>query len=183
MTPNRSTLPASSLRRVLIALVTFTLLAVSLSAPVLGAKGGNSAASAACENGGYVNWTTATGAAFKNEGACVKYAAQGGVLQPVVTWTLDAGLYFQGGTVLQAYHVFGTGWTPNTLMSFTVTGAHSYDLATVTTDGSGAFESGTDPTNDPNRIHMLCPHAATTIHITADDGTHHAEIDFLTTAC
>ena len=33
MTPNRLALPASSLRRALIALVTFTLLAVSLGAP------------------------------------------------------------------------------------------------------------------------------------------------------
>jgi hypothetical protein len=69
-----------NVRRVLIALVTFTLLMVSLTVPVLGAKGGNSTASKACENGGYVNWTKANGSTFKNEGDCTKYAAMGGTL-------------------------------------------------------------------------------------------------------
>lgn len=112
MTPNYSALPASSFRRVLIALVTFSLLAVTLAAPVLGAKGGNSAASAACENGGYLNWTTSTGAAFKNEGACVKYAAMGNALVAVNPFSIS---YRAGSSAgLFGYTATGSGLVPGT---------------------------------------------------------------------
>ena len=56
---------------------------VMFAAPVLAAPGGNSAASAACKNGGYVNFTDTSGNPFRNEGACVSYAAHGGTLVPV----------------------------------------------------------------------------------------------------
>ena len=58
-----------------------------LAAPALadqGNAGGNSDASAVCENGGYENWTDAAGNAFRNAGACVRYTARGGTLRPVV---------------------------------------------------------------------------------------------------
>ena len=60
--------------------VLFTL---ALAAPAL-AKSGNSAAAAACQDGGYVDWTDAAGHDFRNTGACVSYAAHGGTLVPVV---------------------------------------------------------------------------------------------------
>ena len=41
---------------------------------------GNSTGSAACENGGYLNYTRVGGTTFKNEGDCTKYTAKGGVL-------------------------------------------------------------------------------------------------------
>jgi hypothetical protein len=49
------------------------------------APSGNAEAKAACENGGYVNYTDADGNPFKNEGQCIKYAAQGNTPVPVVT--------------------------------------------------------------------------------------------------
>ena len=49
-----------------------------------GNAGGNSGASAACEDGGYLDYTDAGGNSFRNEGACVRYAAQGGVLVTAV---------------------------------------------------------------------------------------------------
>jgi hypothetical protein len=35
-----------------------------------------------CKHGGWQNLTTSTGAPFANQGDCVSYAAQGGVLYP-----------------------------------------------------------------------------------------------------
>ena len=43
-------------------------------------KGGNSAAAKACQKGGWKNWVRADQTPFKNQGACVSYAAHGGVL-------------------------------------------------------------------------------------------------------
>ena len=56
-----------------------------LAMPASAKPGGNAGASAACANGGYQNYTDANGNAFKNEGQCSKYAAQGNALVPVVT--------------------------------------------------------------------------------------------------
>lgn len=47
------------------------------------AKGGNSEAAKACQNGGYSSLLGSNGEAFKNAGQCVSYVAKGGVLQPV----------------------------------------------------------------------------------------------------
>ena len=54
-----------------------------MAAPAL-AKSGNSDAAAACQNGGYLDWTDAAHTPFRNTGACVSYAAHGGTLIPVV---------------------------------------------------------------------------------------------------
>ena len=43
-------------------------------------KGGNSAAAKACQKGGWKNWVRSDQTPFKNQGACVSYAAHGGVL-------------------------------------------------------------------------------------------------------
>ena len=63
-----------------------------LAAPTLAAPGGNSAASAACTNGGYANYTRQDGSTFKNEGQCTKYEAQGNalVLTPVARCKQEA---------------------------------------------------------------------------------------------
>ena len=65
--------------------LTLTILGV-LAAPTLAKPGdGNAAASTACADGGYLDYTDANGAAFKNEGQCTSYAAQGNRLVPVLT--------------------------------------------------------------------------------------------------
>jgi hypothetical protein len=67
------------------AIVLAMLSILALAAPVAAKPGsGNSTGSAACENGGYLNWTRDSGTAFKNEGDCAKYTARGGVLLPMV---------------------------------------------------------------------------------------------------
>ena len=59
------------------------LFTAAFAAPAL-AESGNSEAAAACQDGGYVDWTDAAGNAFRNTGACASYAAHGGALVPVV---------------------------------------------------------------------------------------------------
>ncbi|HKI92265.1 MAG TPA: hypothetical protein VJ986_08175 [Gaiellaceae bacterium] len=44
------------------------------------AGGGNSGAAAACQKGGWTSLYRADGSGFGNTGACVSYAARGGVL-------------------------------------------------------------------------------------------------------
>jgi hypothetical protein len=63
--------------------LTLTLcLAFVLTAGVATARagGGNSDAAKACQNGGWQHYVRSDGTAFKNEGACVSYAAHGGKL-------------------------------------------------------------------------------------------------------
>jgi hypothetical protein len=77
----------------------------------LAASGGNSAASAACESGGYVNFTDSAGNAFRNEGACVRYAAHGGTLVPVAVAPFSVVYSSLAPGVFRA-SVTGTGLEP-----------------------------------------------------------------------
>ena len=45
-------------------------------------KGGNSANAKKCQKGGWKTLIRSDGSSFKNQGACVSYAAQGGTLTP-----------------------------------------------------------------------------------------------------
>src|SRR5262249_15599241 len=60
----------------LIAAVTATI-----AVPLAVAGGGNSDASNACKQGGWQNLVRQDGTGFKNQGDCVSYAVQGGVLK------------------------------------------------------------------------------------------------------
>ena len=60
------------------------LLVLAFASPAAAARGGNADAAAKCEEGGYLNWTRADGSTFRNEGACVSYAARGGTLVALV---------------------------------------------------------------------------------------------------
>ena len=64
------------------------------------ASGGNSADAALCDNGGWQNYTRSDNSLFKNEGACVSYAAHGGTLKPATTPDTTTGLgVFHGETL------------------------------------------------------------------------------------
>ncbi len=82
-----------------------------------GSRRGNSAAAAACRNGGYVNWTDADGNPFKNEGDCVSYAARGGVLVPVATGPFSVAYSSIGSGVFRAV-ITGSGLEPSSLVRF-----------------------------------------------------------------
>jgi hypothetical protein len=68
--------------RLRILLVCCAALALSVGLATATAGGGNSAAAKACQKGGWKNWVRADHTAFKNDGDCVSYAAQGGTLTP-----------------------------------------------------------------------------------------------------
>lgn len=55
-------------------------------APCIGATnaaaGGNSANAKTCQSNGWQNFTQANGTPFVNQGDCVSYGAQGGILTP-----------------------------------------------------------------------------------------------------
>lgn len=74
----------ANMRRVLIALVTLTLLTVSLSSVAMakngGNQGGNSANAKLCYKGGWEDWVRSDQTTFANQNECVSYAANGGTL-------------------------------------------------------------------------------------------------------
>jgi hypothetical protein len=99
---------------------------------------GNSAAAHACQNGGWQNLVTSTGATFASEDECVAYAAHGGVLAPKPTATL---------TITQSPDlrnpgycdelVTGTGLLPGSHVTFTDVGIGSFSsFGTVAADGT-----------------------------------------------
>ncbi len=94
-------------------LSTLVLAAPVLAKPADGNAGGNSEASAACENGGYASWTDAAGNAFRNAGACVSYAAHGGTLMPVVVNPFSVSYRASGANGFVAT-LTGTGLQPST---------------------------------------------------------------------
>ena len=85
-------------------------------ASVAFAKGGNSEAAKACQNGGHQTMEGADGTAFTNAGECVSYVAKGGVIRPIgpriieidsrgiacsgpiSTWTVNVYMIYSGGT-------------------------------------------------------------------------------------
>lgn len=104
--------------------ITLALLStLALAAPVAaqpGGPGGNSAAAAACEDGGFVNWTDESGNAFRNEGACASYAAHGGTLVAVVVSPFSVMYEAAGPNGFRAT-LTGTGLEPNSGVDLVVT--------------------------------------------------------------
>jgi hypothetical protein len=64
----------------MLAVVVMGLLAGTATA----APGGNAESAKLCQRGGYLHYTRADGAPFKNQGACTSYATKGNPLIPVV---------------------------------------------------------------------------------------------------
>jgi hypothetical protein len=65
-----------------ILLVCCAALALSVGVATATAGGGNSENAKKCQKDGWQNWVRSDGTAFKNQGECVSYAAQGGTLTP-----------------------------------------------------------------------------------------------------
>jgi len=64
--------------RLRVVVVLCALLALTVGAATATAGGGNSAAAKACKKGGWKKLVRSDGSSFKNQGACVSYAAKGG---------------------------------------------------------------------------------------------------------
>jgi hypothetical protein len=120
------------------------LTTIVFAAPALAKPGGNSFASAACADGGYLDWTDADGNAFRNEGDCVSFAAHGGTLVPVVVppVTPFSVSYGPMGTNGFTATLTGTGLEPNTGVDVMLTwGGLPLTLGTVA-DASGNVTFG-----------------------------------------
>jgi hypothetical protein len=100
--------------------------------------GGNSAAAAACRNGGYVNWTDSAGNTFKNEGACVSYAARGGVLVPIAASGPFSVTYSSIGSGVFRAVITGTGLEPSSLVRFSFVWPDRSVTAEFNIDPSGS---------------------------------------------
>jgi hypothetical protein len=78
-------------------------------------KGGNSAAAHACQHGGWTNLVRSDGTSFKNQGACVSYAAHGGTLtvrsQAQTDCQAFGGTFTLGGTFSLGTAVWSCHWT------------------------------------------------------------------------
>jgi hypothetical protein len=120
------------------------LSALALAAPAAanpGNAGGNSDASAACEGGGYADWTDADGNAFRNAGACVSYAARGGTLTPVSVNPFAVSYRASGAAGFVAT-VAGSGLEPDTSVDFILTwgGDPFFFGSVVGASGAVSFE-------------------------------------------
>jgi hypothetical protein len=105
-------------------------------APAQAKPGGNAAASAACKNGGFVNYTDTSGNAFRNEGDCVSYAARGGILVPVAVTPFSV-VYSSIGPGLFRASITGTGLEPNNAYELTFVWPDRGVIVQANTDASG----------------------------------------------
>jgi hypothetical protein len=125
-----------------IALALLTLLAMAapaLAKPGAGHAGGNAEAAAACEDGGYANWVDATGNGFRNEGACVSYAAHGGTLVPVEPdpVSLFSVSYAPSGTNGFVATLTGSGLEPDSTVDLFFTWGDTTTFLGSVADASG----------------------------------------------
>jgi hypothetical protein len=109
---------------------------LALAAPAVAQPGGNADASAACEDGGYVNWTDAAGNAFRNAGACVSYAAHGGTLVAVVVSPFSVAYEAAGPNAFRAT-LTGTGLEPGSAVDLVVTRGDATQFIGELADSSG----------------------------------------------
>ena len=86
--------------RVAVGLVVVELFAAMVVAAAAFAGGGNSANAKACQKNGWESLYRSDGTSFRNQGDCVSYGAQGGILRTsVADVSLSAGVAFGGGVI------------------------------------------------------------------------------------
>lgn len=135
----------------------------ALLMPVGASAQGNSEAAHLCQNGGFLNYDSGNGVPFKNTGQCVRYAAQGGELVPVVTPDPVVAVSFkdspyQNYTCTPVAHL--THFEPNTtytVQQYIIRGQYTryYPSFEVTTNETG---SGT---GFPEAFGIFSPHPTT----------------------
>ena len=112
---------------------------LSVATPAGAAAGGNSANAKACQKGGWDNWVRDDQTPFANQGECMSYGAQGGMLTsplpplpdlvPVVSCVVSAAEYNCTLAVRNdGLSVASDGW--------------GYTSAVVLLDGSGSWSDG-----------------------------------------
>ena len=171
--------------RLRILLVLCATLALAVGAATASAGGGNSANAKLCQKNGWKSLTRSDGTTFNNQGECVSYGAKGGTISqvaPITTYLAIASACPQ----LAGYSVRGTGFTPNHAITFTATGLGPTGsvgaIGTVTTDSTGAFDSGTDFQHFWE-VAVGVADNPQTVHITATDGVHLGSTDLVNPTC
>ena len=104
--------------------------------------GGNAPAAAACQNGGYLDYTDAAGNAFRNEGDCVRYAARGGTLVPIATAPFSV-----------VYSSIVAGWVRATLTGTGLEPSSSVTFSFVWPDRSVAITFDADTSGSVSLVH------------------------------
>jgi hypothetical protein len=109
-------------------------------------NGGNSANAKKCQKGGWKTLYRSDGTPFKNQGACVSYAAKGGTLTAKTQSQLDCEAL--GGTFQAA--TFPTSWTCTGIPFSAFPGPFAADCATDGfTGGAEWVNGGLGPPEDP----------------------------------
>jgi hypothetical protein len=156
-------------------------LALVVAGPAMAASGGNSGNAKLCQHGGWQDWVRSDGTPFENTGDCVSYAAHGGTLTSPAEITGVSQLTCNAGAGTQLLGVTGTGFRPNTQITFTASSSvliqnHLNDSPFVFTDATGSFNSGTFPPG--TQTFILAPNSVlATLHVTATDGVQTASFD------
>lgn len=89
-----------------------TMVLAVTAAPAVAAKDGSAPAASVCQKGGWETVVRGNGSGFTSVGACVSYAARGGLLQPRATAQTvceSAGSTFTTGTSGVSYHFLCAG--------------------------------------------------------------------------
>lgn len=139
-----ATIGSGGVARRTAAIMLALLATLAIAAPTLAKPGGNAAASVACEGDGYLDWTDAAGNAFRNAGACVRYAAHGGTLTPVVDDPVDpfSISYAPSGTNGFTATLTGTGLEPNSTVDLVLTWGDVTRFLGSESGASGAVSFG-----------------------------------------
>jgi hypothetical protein len=118
-----------------------SLLTLGGTAPAATAAG-NAPAAKACQKGGFAKVVRTDGSGFRDVGACVSYAAKGGVLEPVGVRDLKVDLFRRSGSTCWANFGFtgGVPNTPYTLVTRQVTTlTDSTNSIGIFTDATGSY--------------------------------------------
>ena len=145
---------------------------------------GNSLNAKSCQKDGWKTLVRADASSFTSPGDCVSYGAQGGTLYQGVT---ISGYVYGADAESTLLGVTGTGFTSTHTVTFTATGLGSNSLpmsdGTVSTDGTGAFDSAANQVANFWFVDLACADAPMTVHLTATDGVHLGVTDVSFTGC
>jgi len=150
--------------RLRIALFCCVVLALTVGVAVaLGGDGGNAAAAKGCQKDGWKELARSDGSAFKNQGDCVFYAAQGGTLQAkcagsedfsaaadrsqpttfsggTIDTTYGSVSGLEGGIVVEGTSFFSPDFATGTHLVFSGNGVNSFKLTFTRPVGSVALD-------------------------------------------
>lgn len=137
--------------RLLFALATTLALTVGAATATAGngngkGKGGNSIAAHSCQHGGWKTLFRSDFSPFKNQGACVSYAAHGGTLTVKTQAQLDCesfgGTFALGGTYSLGTSVWTCQWSNTDITDYTTkSGTLATDCSTITPTGTVFLEN------------------------------------------